>query len=298
MQGIHPDLKECFGCGGKEFKKHLSLKDYFLTQEDFNLFRCSICGLLYTLPRPAANKINSYYESEEYTSHNTNQSSLKNVLYKLARKKALNRKLGMIQNHVSKGSMLDIGSGTGEFLEHCKNRGWEVIGVEPNDTAREKAINSYGLKIMDNKALKELPKGSYDVITMWHVLEHIEDPLAQVKLNHELLKPGGLFVLALPNYESWDANHYGKFWAAYDVPRHLYHFTRESVQYLSDKTDFNIEEILPLKLDAYYISLLSEKYMNKKPNYIMAAKIGWKSNHAAKMGKFGYSSWVYFLKKK
>lgn len=289
---------QCLLCEGSNFLDFLELKDYFLSQEKFKLARCQSCGLLYSSPRPTPDSIQAYYNSDEYISHNTKQRSLKNLLYRQARKKALRWKLNIINRYVREGRILDIGAGTGEFLNYCRKHGWEAMGVEPNASAREKAFVDYGLKVQDANDFSMIGNASVDVISMWHVLEHMEDPLEQFYLNYRLLKKDGLLVLALPNYESWDANHYGRYWAAYDVPRHLFHFTKESVKRLSDKTGFRIEGIQALKLDAYYISLLSEKYAHGKMNYLKAFLNGWRSNRAAKMGKFGYSSWVYLIKKK
>jgi 2-polyprenyl-3-methyl-5-hydroxy-6-metoxy-1,4-benzoquinol methylase len=289
---------KCLVCDGSNFEDYLELQDYFLSKEMFKLTKCLECGLLYTIPQPDVKSLASYYDSEEYTSHNTSKWSLKNLLYMQARKFALSQKSGMIEKHISKGKILDIGSGTGEFLNHCRKKGWDVYGIEPNSNAREKVFTSHGLKLFKNVEVLEAEKESMDVITMWHVLEHLEEPAKQFRINYRLLRPGGVLVVALPNYESWDAYYYGKFWAAYDVPRHLFHFSQKSLSQLAERSGFRIEEIRPLRLDAYYVSLLSEKYANDKMNYFKAFINGWRSNKAAKKRKFGYSSWVYLLKKK
>jgi SAM-dependent methyltransferase len=290
--------EKCQVCGGKDLREFLQLRDFFLSQEEFTLLKCLNCGLLHTTPRPAMEKVGSYYNSEDYTSHNSTKLSLKNILYRQARNYALSRKLKMIAKYVLPGKMLDIGSGTGEFLNFCKKSGWETMGVEPNKAVREFSISNYGLKILDSETSLRTGNDSFDVISMWHVLEHLENPEEQFELNNGLLKENGLLVVALPNYESWDAQHYGKFWAAYDVPRHLFHFTEKSVLTLAQKTGFKVAQKEPLKLDAFYISLLSEKYANGKMNYLRAFMNGLRSNQKAKTGKFGFSSWVYFMMKK
>jgi len=290
--------QQCFACDETLFQNHLLVKDYFLSKEDFQLIRCRNCGLLYTFPAPDPEIISAYYDSKEYTSHNTEKRSFKNVLYRLARRRALDLKLKMIHKHVRPGTLLDIGAGTGDFLNHCRNKGWSATGIEPNNLARERAMAEFGLEILEPQSMAAIPPASMDVITMWHVLEHLHDPAEQVKTNMKLLKTDGLLVLALPNYESWDANYYGKFWAAYDVPRHLHHFTQKSVMCLAEKSGLKIVEVQPLKFDAYYISLLSEKYANGKMNFLKAFFNGWRSNLSAKNNNFGYSSWVYLLKRK
>jgi 2-polyprenyl-3-methyl-5-hydroxy-6-metoxy-1,4-benzoquinol methylase len=289
---------KCPVCDGSNFADYLELQDYFLSKEKFRLTKCLRCGLLHTMPQPHSKALARYYNSAEYTSHNTSKRSLKNLLYMQARKFAISQKLRMIEKYIIKGKIFDIGGGTGEFLNHCRKRGWGVSGVEPNSIAREKAFVTHGLKLFDSDEILAAEWESMNVITMWHVLEHMEDPAKQFQTNNQLLKPDGLLVVALPNYESWDAYHYGKFWAAYDVPRHLFHFSQRSMAQLSERTGFRIEEIRPLKMDAYYISLLSEKYTHGKMNYFRAFLNGWQSNMIAKKGKFGYSSWVYILKKK
>jgi 2-polyprenyl-3-methyl-5-hydroxy-6-metoxy-1,4-benzoquinol methylase len=188
------------------------------------------------MPRPEAEVMRSYYKSEEYLSHNSQKHTIKDFLYRQARKFALANKLSMIEKFISPGRVFDFGAGTGEFLNYCKKKGWETLGFEPNDQARKKAIAEYGLQMLGKNQLQQIQQESLDVITLWHVLEHTEDPIKEMKFFHELLKENGLLILALPNYESWDAQHYGQFWAAYDVPRHLYHFSRKSVKKLYERT--------------------------------------------------------------
>lgn len=291
-------ISECFACMGNEFQKDLALKDYFLSGEEFSLIKCSMCGLLYTWPVPGPDTIETYYESKDYISHNARSFSLETFIYRQARFFALKNKLAMIRKYVKQGLILDIGAGTGEFLNHCKKNGWQVYGIEPNAAARKIAFDLYGIQLMEPELTDNYEKEHCDVITMWHVLEHVYDPLHQLNLNHSLLKPGGLLVLALPDHNSWDAQHYGKFWAAWDVPRHLFHFTEESIKFLAQRSGFHMLEKHPLKLDAYYISLLSEKYVHGKTNFIKAFFKGYQSNLLAKKGNFGYSSQVYLLQRK
>lgn len=299
MERTSPNIiAHCPVCDQTHFQDYLELQDYFLSKELFVLIKCLGCGLLFTHPKPEIGLITKYYLSKDYTSHNTSINSLKNLLYKLARNISLRRKLRMIENHSGQGTLLDIGAGTGDFLNTCHKKGWNVYGVEPNNRARKLAFHEHGLDLYENLQESTFKKGSLDVVTMWHVLEHLENPLEQLKLNYKLLKPDGLMVVALPNYESWDADYYGKYWAAYDVPRHLFHFSKQSIIKLSEKAGFETADIKPMKLDAYYISLLSEKYACGKMNYLKAFLNGWRSNAVAKSGKMGYSSWAYFFLKK
>ena len=169
------------------------------------------------------------------------------------------------------------------------------MGIEPKTLARETGIRKYQLNIGNSDDFQNTPVESVDVITFWHVLEHHHDPVKLMITSHKLLKSGGLLVIALPNYDSWDADFYGRFWAAYDVPRHLYHFSQTAVNLLAEKSGFKIREIMPLYFDSYYISLLSEKYMRGNTNYFKAIINGFRSNLNAKMGNFGFSSRVYMM---
>ncbi len=295
MQQILNTPSKCIICQGVEFKFFLELTDYFLSKQTFRLYRCISCGLMFTLPQPDFTTIMDYYNSNEYTSHNTDSFTLKNFLYKHARNIALVSKLRMIRKYFKTGRLIDFGSGTGEFLNHCNKSGWDVMGIEPNTLARETGIRKYQLNIGNSDDFQNTPVESVDVITFWHVLEHHHDPVKLMITSHKLLKSGGLLVIALPNYDSWDADFYGRFWAAYDVPRHLYHFSQTAVNLLAEKSGFKIREIMPLYFDSYYISLLSEKYMRGNTNYFKAIINGFRSNLNAKMGNFGFSSRVYMM---
>lgn len=300
QKGIHHVFTpptECIICKGVEFEFALESKDYFLSQQIFKLYRCKSCGLMFTRPQPGITAIMEYYNSNEYTAHNTDSHTLKNFLYKYARNIALKAKLRMIRKYFKTGKLLDFGSGTGEFLNHCHKSGWDVMGIEPNSLARERSIQKYHLNIGNSDDFDNIHVKSFDVITLWHVMEHHNDPVKLMMTNHKLLKTGGLLVIALPNYESWDADFYGKFWAAYDVPRHLYHFSQTAVSLLVEKSGFKIHEIRPLYFDSYYISLLSEKYKRGKTNYFRAMVNGFRSNFNAIRGNSGFSSWVYLMTK-
>lgn len=288
----------CMACGKEKFSKFIELKDYFLTKEDFELIRCANCGLLYTHPVPEPDQIAKYYDSKEYTSHITKGFSVKNILYRNARALTLRRKVKLIEKHKEVGSILDIGAGTGNFLNHCRSQGWNVEGVEVNKGAREYARKQFGLEFFSDTSQFETQPPQFDVITMWHVLEHLEDPERQMILNTKILKEEGIMVIAIPDYTSWDACHYAKFWAAYDVPRHLYHFSKKSFEMFSDKIGLTIVELKPMIMDAFYISLLSEKYSNNKLRYPNAFINGIRSNIAGLRGRYSFSSWAYLLKKK
>lgn len=277
-------------------KKHfLTVKDYSVSKETFNLYHDETLDMLITYPQPSLENLGKYYESEDYISHTDNKRSLFEKLYHFIKSIALKNKLNLINTlQPSKGKILDIGAGTGDFLSVAKNDGWETIGVEPSDRAKSIAINK-GISFVENTS--ELENHSFDVISMWHVLEHVPDLDKQIKELKRLLKPTGTLIIAVPNFKSFDANRYGKFWAAYDVPIHFWHFSKTSIKLLFEKEEIKLEKVLPMKFDSFYVSLLSEKYKSGKMNFVKAFLIGLQSNSKAKKS-FEYSSHIYILKNK
>ena len=275
-------------------KKHfLTVKDYSVSKEIFDLYHDEILDMLITHPQPSLETLGKYYESEDYISHTDNKRSLFEKLYHFIKNIALKNKLNLINSHQpNKGRILDIGAGTGDFLSVAKKDGWQTIGVEPSTKAKSIAINK-GVSFVE--LTTELENNSFDVISMWHVLEHVPDLDKQIKELKRLLKPTGTLIIAVPNFKSFDAKHYGKFWAAYDVPIHFWHFSKTAIKLLFEKEEMKLEKVLPMKFDSFYVSLLSEKYKSGKMNFIKAFFIGLQSNWKAK-NNFEYSSHIYILK--
>jgi len=261
-------------------KKHfLTVKDHSVSKEIFDLYYDEELDMLITSPQPELQNLGKYYESEDYISHTDNKRSLFEKAYHFVKNIALKNKLNLINNQQpKKGKLLDIGAGTGDFLLIAKN------------IAKEKGISFV-------EEISALESNSLDVITMWHVLEHVPNLEHQIQELKRLLKPTGTLIVAVPNYKSFDAGHYETFWAAYDVPIHFWHFSKKSIQLLFERVDMKLEKILPMKFDSFYVSLLSEKYKTGKMNYIKAFFIGLKSNWKAKSSK-EYSSHIYVLKNK
>ena len=277
-------------------KKHfLTVKDYSVSKETFDLYHDETLDMLITFPQPSLENLGKYYESEDYISHTDNKRSLFEKLYHFIKSIALKNKLSLINSlQPSKGQILDIGAGTGDFLSVAKNNGWQTIGVEPSDRAKAIA-KSKGVSFVEQTS--ELENHSFDVISMWHVLEHVPDLDKQIKELKRLLKPTGTLIIAVPNFKSFDAKHYGKFWAAYDVPIHFWHFSKTAIKLLFEKEEMKLEKVLPMKFDSFYVSLLSEKYKSGKMNFIKAFFIGLQSNWKASKN-FEYSSHIYILKNK
>jgi 2-polyprenyl-3-methyl-5-hydroxy-6-metoxy-1,4-benzoquinol methylase len=275
-------------------KKHfLTVIDHSVSKEIFELYYDQELDMLITSPQPSLENLGSYYESNDYISHTDSKRSLFEKAYHFVKGVALKNKLNLINNCSSaKGNLLDIGAGTGDFLLTAKQNGWSAIGVEPSEKAKGIAIGK-GIKFSDST--QELESNSFDVITMWHVLEHVPNLEIQIKELKRLVKPNGTIIIAVPNFKSYDANYYGKFWAAYDVPIHFWHFSKTAIQLLFEKENIKLEKVLPMKFDSFYVSLLSEKYKNGKMNFVKAIWIGlvsnWKANRSSE-----YSSHIYVLK--
>ena len=277
---------------------YLKTKDHSISGESFELFQGERQGVLETRPQPQGDKLLEYYESEDYISHTDTKRNLLEHAYHYVRQIALKQKLNLINSFsTSEKKLLDIGCGTGDFLEITKNNNWNITGVEPNVDARNIAISKVGENVFDVAHLNHFSAHSFDVITLWHVLEHLPNLEDHIKLLKHLLKPNGKLVIAVPNYRSYDAQHYKNFWAAYDVPRHLWHFSQEGIKTVFGKVEFEVEDIKPMKFDAYYVSLLSEKYQSDFMNPFKAFWIGWISNYKARRNK-EYSSLIYVLKNK
>ncbi len=275
-------------------KKHfLTVKDYSVSKETFELYQDETLDMLITFPQPNLENLGKYYESEDYISHTDNKRSLFEKLYHFIKNIALKNKLHLINSlQPNKGRILDIGAGTGDFLSVAKNDGWMTTGVEPSDRAKAIAVNK-GVSFVEETS--ELENHSFDLISMWHVLEHVPDLDKQIKELKRLLKPTGTLIIAVPNFKSFDAKHYGKFWAAFDVPIHFWHFSKTAIQILFEKEEMKLEKVLPMKFDSFYVSLLSEKYKTGKMNFIKAFFIGLQSNWKAKKN-LEYSSHIYILK--
>lgn len=288
---------KCPLCNHSDYVTYLELDDYFLTKEKFSILKCNNCGLMKTYPQPSMDTIGRYYDSPDYISHATGKKSIKEKAYDLIRKRTLASKKSILDTYSKGKRLLDIGCATGVFLNYCKNYGYEVKGVEPDEKCRNYAKAHFNIAVTPPETLKTFPAKSFDIITMWHVLEHVDDLNERMSLIKNLLTDDGVLIVALPNPSSYDAKHYGKFWAAYDVPRHLYHFTKDSFKKLCSKFSFEVINILPMVFDSFYISLLSEKYKNHKTSLVNAFLVGLKSNLKARVST-NHSSVIYIIKNK
>lgn len=289
-------LATCPICNSASLKPFIRCLDHTVSKEEFTIVKCEKCGFRFTNPRPAEHEIGKYYQSEEYISHSNTSKGIVNRLYQMVRKHTLKKKLKLVNSLSKKGAILDIGCGTGNFLDTCKQDGWSATGIEPDPKARQFAKENYGLDVREEAALSNLPSSSYEIITMWHVLEHVHRLNERVEELKRLLKPGGTIIIAVPNSSSKDAEMYGPYWAAWDVPRHLYHFTPKDIETLFHNHGLRVQKVLPMPFDSYYVSMLSEKYRTGSPKLIRAAISGLRSNMAASSTGKTYSSQVYIIK--
>jgi 2-polyprenyl-3-methyl-5-hydroxy-6-metoxy-1,4-benzoquinol methylase len=289
----------CPLCSSEKIGLLFICTDHFVSKKDFGLFKCSECSFRFTQDYPEEADIAGFYDSESYISHSDTSEGFSNKLYRVAR----NIMLGVKKNHVSEitglktGSVLDIGSGTGYFLATMMKAGWSAEGIEINEKARQFSRSHFGLEARPPHTIASLESGSFDCITLWHVLEHFHDPDKYFSEIYRLLKPEGFCIIALPNSGSYDAEHYKSFWAAWDVPRHLWHFSPESFRLFAGKTGFRLEKRKTLPLDVFYISILSEKYKGSVLSFIKGMAVAIWFALLSFFNKKKSSSIIYILRK-
>lgn len=289
----------CPVCSSDAIRKVLVVKDQSVSQEIFEIWECSSCTARFTQKVPHENQISRYYKSDDYISHTDTGKGIINTLYHVIRKRTLANKKRIIEKYtgVRKKRLLDIGAGTGAFAAYMQQLGWQVIAVEPDADTRQRAILKYQLGVSDVDLLWKLEKRSIDVITMWHVLEHVHDLHGYMNQIQELLTDNGKAFIAVPNYTSLDGNYYKEFWAAYDVPRHLYHFSPASINSLLHTHKLLLTGMQPMWYDSMYISMLSEKYKNGRSNFLNALITGTRSNFNALGNREQCSSVIYIIEK-
>ena len=289
-------VKNCYNCNNTEFVTHIKSKDFSVTKESFTVVTCDNCGFTFTNPRPTGSELGKYYLSEHYISHTNASKTLFEKIYQLIRKISIKRKYRLISSYASKGKILDIGCGTGDFLNMCKQKQWKTNGIEPNERARRQCIDRYGLDVSESVNLEEV-EGRFDIITMWHVLEHVDKLNETIIHLQRLLSENGRIIIAVPNINSYDCSFYNKYWAGYDLPIHLYHFTKESIFNIFKKHKLKLDSVKEMPFDSYYVSLLSEEHKTGKKNPIRAFFIGAMSNIVGRFSQRGYSSRIYIFKK-
>ena len=290
----------CPVCDASNATILMSVTDFSLTGDLFEIVHCEKCSLNFTYPIPDKEAIVPYYNFPEYISHTDIKKGWMNTLYHKVRQRTLKQKTDWVQSLFTgyKGALLEVGAGTGAFADAMAKKGWKVTALEPDESSRAIALKNYGINLMPSSALENLPAKSFDVITLWHVLEHVHDLKIYIHTFSKLLKHNGRLIIAVPNHTSYDAQFYKNYWAAYDVPRHLYHFSPSSMKFLMKSNGFELVNLKPMWFDSFYVSLLSEKY--QKSGLLGIARaflIGCISNLLALNSNAKASSIIYEIKK-
>ena len=290
----------CPLCGGQQLEHALTCTDHYASGEQFEVIRCAHCGFLMTQGVPVEAEIGKYYETPDYISHSDTQQGLMNRVYHWVRQYMLSRKAALVKrvSGLSEGSLLDYGTGTGYFANTMVCQGWKVKAIEKSPQARAFAKKQFGLDVEAEHSLKDYPSMSLDVVTLWHVMEHLEHLNEMWETLHRILKDKGVLIVAVPNPESYDARKYKEWWAAYDVPRHLWHFSPLVMQQFGEKHGFVLEKEHPMPFDAFYVSMLTEKYKGNGLSFVKGLWTGALAWFSALGNKERSSSLIYVFRKK
>lgn len=290
---------ECPLCGSNKLQHQFSCKDQFATGENFEICKCLDCSFVFTQNIPNEKEIGRYYESPTYISHSDTNKGFVNRCYHLVREIMLRRKASLVNSLVddSKTNLLDYGAGTGYFARAMQRLDWDVTAIEKSEQARQYSKDQFGFEMLPVEALYDCEDGCFDVVTMWHVMEHIQNINEFWDELYRILDDNGIAVIALPNSSSYDAQTYREYWAAYDVPRHLWHFTPSTVMKFGRKHGFILERQYTMPFDGFYISMLSERYKGSKLSVLKGAwngLLGWLASWSKKSAS---SSIIYVFRK-
>jgi 2-polyprenyl-3-methyl-5-hydroxy-6-metoxy-1,4-benzoquinol methylase len=289
---------QCPVCGETLNEPAFYCKDFRISGEMFGVCKCPACLFGMTVPQPSPDEIGKYYQTPDYVSHSETKQGIVNKLYHVVQKRNTRNKIELIRRFLPKdGNLLDVGCGAGYFLSVCKENGWKIEGVEVDDRARSKSETRIGQHVYQSLDALEASGKKFDVITLWHVLEHLHDVRSTFTRLKRLLNPSGSLILALPNLLSADAAYYRENWAAYDVPRHLSHFSPQSVSILATEHSMKLQARAPMKFDAYYVDMLSEelKGRGKIGALLLGLWRGFLSNRTARKTD-NYSSVIYIYR--
>lgn len=293
-------INACPVCDGVHLKRAMTCTDFYASGEQFELYSCEDCGFVFTQEAPAEAEIGKYYETPDYISHTDTRKGAVNTIYHYVRSYMLSRKARLVakEAHRKTGRLLDIGTGTGYFSDTMVRRGWKVEAVEKSSQTREFAKRHFNLDVKPESALQAFAPDSFEVITLWHVMEHLENLNGVWQRLYELLAKKGVLIVAVPNSSSYDAKRYGEYWAAYDVPRHLWHFTPHTMQRLASRQGFIMTARHPMPFDAFYVSILSEKHRGSSCGFLKGMLTGTLAWFNALVRKERSSSMIYVFRKK
>lgn len=291
-------INSCICCNNQQVQPVFKVIDYTVSNKEFEIGECKSCGYRFTQNAPNQNQIGAYYKSENYISHSDTNKGFVSKLYHAVRNITLKSKRNLVNSLSQKGNLLDVGAGTGAFAHTMQQNGWQVTGLEPDEEAAKIASSKLGIQLLPIETFFSLSTNQFNCITLWHVLEHVHELDAYFHQFKKILIPNGKLVIAVPNYTSADANHYKQYWAAYDVPRHLHHFSPKSVKFLAQKHGFELLKTKPMWFDSVYVSMLSEQYKTGKQHFIKALWVGLRSNFKALFNPLRCSSIIYILQVK
>ena len=293
-------INTCPLCGGQQLEFALTCTDHYASGEQFEVIRCVHCGFLMTQGVPVEAEIGKYYETPDYISHSDTQKGVMNRVYHWVRKYMLSRKAALVErvSGLSEGCLLDYGTGTGYFANAMVHKGWKVKAIEKSPQARAFAQRQFGLEVEPEHVLKDYQSDSLDVVTLWHVMEHLEHLNEMWETLHRILNEKGVLIVAVPNPESYDARKYKEWWAAYDVPRHLWHFSPSVMRQWGENYGFVCEQEYPMPFDAFYVSMLTEKYKGNKLSFLKGLWVGLLAWFSSWSKKENSSSLIYVFRKK
>jgi 2-polyprenyl-3-methyl-5-hydroxy-6-metoxy-1,4-benzoquinol methylase len=292
------EILSCPICSSSKIQFFLETKDYTVSNKNFTIKRCNECEFCFTSPQPSLKNLASYYKSNDYISHSDSKKGVVNQLYHVVRNFTLKSKYNLVKKYSSpKDLVVDYGAGTGAFVNYLYKNKINVLGFEPDADARSVAFNKYQIKLKSIEDFEQNYAGKIKVITLWHVLEHVPSLDEFIEIAAQNLQDNGIMIIALPNRNSYDAKHYQEQWAAYDVPRHLWHFRKEDIVELMANNDFDLIDTKPMPYDSFYVSLLSEAYLGRTGlrKLFNAFSLGLASN--LKASKTNYSSMIYVFRK-
>lgn len=275
------------------------MRDHGISQEDFRIVECSDCKFRFTQNPPDESVIGPYYETSKYISHSADSTTLINRVYYAVRDNMLAQKYKLIRQYTDGKNFIDIGCGLGYFLNYIKQKNNTVFGIEKSESTAAIVRDKFNITVespeffLENKIEKK-----YDVVSMWHVLEHLYNPKNYISSIQKIIHDQSIIIIALPNHQSWDGRHYKEYWAGYDVPRHLWHFDASSINTLMSDLGFRCINMHRLPYDAFYVSLLSERYRGNFLSTIRAMFAGVISSIKSWMDVKQTSSIIYIYKKK
>lgn len=292
--------KNCPLCNGSDIKKRFTCKDFFATGEEFDIYECPGCGFVFTQKFPDEKEIGRYYESQSYISHSDTKKGLFNKAYHIVRYIMLQRKANLMEKLtlLKNGKILDYGAGTGYFARAMEKRGWSVTAIEKSPQARELAKKEFGFEMHPEEYLEKIADKEFDIVTLWHVMEHIQNLDRFWDELYRIIDDTGIAVIALPNCKSHDAVVYKENWAAYDVPRHLWHFTPMTIMRWGERHGFILERQITMPFDGFYISMLSERYKGGRMPGIKGIWTGFKGWLATSTRREACSSIIYVFRKR